>query len=1337
VVYLAINWDKAYENISTKNTAASKKGGGIDWDAAYKSIDEPVSTPTLSKGEYTDENGLIVPPPPFEVPKEKTPLNQSRYNVVGQGIIPRYQEDAPLSAIGKDVVNYGGGTLLKGLSGLSQGMMQGVSNIGNAVQGKPLDFSPKSLRKDILPKGYGQFVDTLAQKGPLGQVASGFIQGAESLIQPETWIGGLGIVDDLAKSGLAGKSATLGTIENLEANAAAGLKASTKKVKGKLVPILSEQTATKGYLNAERNSLKKNAIKTPDIIYSGEKSGQTTDNLSRLALPAPAKQEPFTQVKYSTLRQPKADVPVKEISKTKTPLPELVDNNVKPLKKYTNTLYHETSLDDSLPFIDKNYMKDIVSDVYLSNNIDLALGQGKNKGVLIEFEPNSNIKGFVSKAKPTWEMSYANNDAEFIARYNRQSDYLDSVKSVTIKPEAQGSRTTGARLKRVFEDWEKVNNTDGSTTYIRPSEQQKSIVPQIGTQQIGKGMASTKTLQPKLQKQTVFNTNTNIEQPLKALRSELPKQSLQPPELKGNTVNQSTKTTAANGVYDATMPPPKSKIVSSEKKTSFNFKDAWNKFYTRVVDTNNPIKKTGEDTYIKATNAKNVSGVVDHNLTEALVDRQGNKIGNSLKQEVEAIPKGKEESFWDYMLHRNNIDRAREKKPVYPEYTPEMSTEVKNRFESADPEFKTVGDNITKWIDNFTKEWGVNAGIIDKDVYSKLRETYKSYIPTNRDFSTLEDAIPQNIKSKFVDQRTPIRKATGSERDIVNPVENIMNLVNRTIRTAKYNEVGQSLLESVRKDPDKLKNFAEVITDININKNLDNIVTVMEHGKPVYLQINDKYLLDSLNGVAKNINNLKAVRAATNVYKSLITQKNPIFALFNIFRDVPTSYVYGSTKNPIKFFSDLGKASKDVITNSENLQRYKAVGGGGSNFFNSGNVAKSAKDLTGGMTLKKVLTSPIKAIETFNNLTETAPRLAEFNRIYQKTGDINKALYAANDVTVNFSRGGDITKTVDAFVPYLNAGVQGLDKFFRGFKDPKTALATIAKSGVAITTPTVVTYLINRDNPNYQQLDNRTKDTYYLIPNLADKDDKGYAKTFIKIPKSRELSVLFSVLIERSLRAVDGEKSPFKGFGNTLATSFSPSNPVENNILAPFTYNIPTNKDFANRSIVPQNMVQDKRSAYLQYDEKTSEISKKIGELTKDIGGGLSPKQIDYLIRSYTGVVGQMGLPLSVKGSDPTQALTSRFKVDPLYSNQTLTDFYDNYDKLQKTAADKNILGKIPSKATTPDERIEGVFRKASTRISDLNKEIRKLDQVKDKARIEELRRQILEIAKNTNNMLK
>jgi len=779
------------------------------------------------------------------------------------------------------------------------------------------------------------------------------------------------------------------------------------------------------------------------------------------------------------------------------------------------------------------------------------------------------------------------------------------------------------------------------------------------------------------------------------------------------------------------LPAPQSNIIINKAKESFNFKEAAKNFYTKVVNVDQPIVNADRTTGQLASNTKNVGGIVDHNLTENLVDKSGNKVGDSLKSTVEAVPKGQEKDFWTYMSQRHNIDRAREGKPVQTNFTPEMSTRAVSEIEQAHPEYKKIGNDITNWIDTFMRTWGVDTGIVGKEGYNTLRETYKSYFPTQRDFAELEKTIPTSVSRKFASQSSPIKTATGSSRDIINPVENIMNLVNRTVRIAKYNEVGQSLLNAVKESPEKMKQFAEILPE-GKSADGDNILSVLVNGNPEHLQINYKPLLDSMNGLPKTIGNIPVLSSITNGFKGLITTNNPLFAIRNIFRDVPTAYVYGSEANPVKFAGGLLGAGKDILTNSPRLQRYKAVGGGGSNFFNSGNVAKSAAELTGnGNKIMDTIKAPLKAIQKFNNITETAPRLAEFNRVFNKTGNVDKALFASNDVTVNFSRGGNYTKNVDKGVPYLNAGVQGLDKVFRQFKDPKTALSTITKAGVAITTPDLAIYMINKDNPNYQALDNRTKDSNFLIP-LND-------GTFLKIPKSRELGVLFGSLFERSLRSVAGDKQAFKGFGNSVLTSFAPTNPFDSNITSPVTSNLDKNKDFANRAIIPQAMLQDKRSPYLQFDDKTSEIAKAIGSYSRNplLPGGLSPKQIDYLIKSYTGVIAQFGLPLATSGGSPAKVLKTQFIADPTFSNQATTDFYDKLDKLSTAATDKNLNQNINSKTLTPEEDIKNSMTAISLALSKGTKQINALtasnDPDKD-LKINDIKKKQLELTRRALN---
>lgn len=771
-------------------------------------------------------------------------------------------------------------------------------------------------------------------------------------------------------------------------------------------------------------------------------------------------------------------------------------------------------------------------------------------------------------------------------------------------------------------------------------------------------------------------------------------------------------------------------IVSSKDQPKANIKDRWNNLYTRFIDSNSPIKKINEDTYIKATNSKNVGVTVDHILTEALVDRQGNKIGESFKSVVKDIPKEKENDFMNYVLQKHNIDRAREGKPVFTDFTSEESAKAVKLLEQKFPEFKGLNDRLVKFLNTFEGEWGNKSGLVSDDLWKSLQDTYKNYVPTQRSFSQLEQGFSATNGRGFVDQGNTLKRAKGSERDIINPLENIMSLVNRTVRTARYNEVGQSMVEAIRKDPAGLRNIAEIVPDnVKINQNVNNIVSVLEGGKPVNVQINNNQLLDALQGINKgNLDDLdNAFKKVTNLFKTLVTQKNPVFAIRNIARDIPTAYINGNEANPIKFTRDLLKAGKQLATNAEEAQRYKAVGGGGSNFFKSNNTAKSLKDLTNKSLFKK----SGDVIETINNITESAPRLAEFNRVLDKTGDINKALYAANDVTTNFSRGGDIAKKVDAYVPYLNAGLQGLDKLRRQFITKP--IPTAAKGLIGITSMSLVLDHINKDNPNYQKLDNRTKDTYFILPDLNN-DGK-----FIKIPKTREYGVIFANLFERSLRLARGDKEAFKGFGNTVKNSFA-INPLEN-ILTPM-YNLKANKDFANRDIVPRVMLEDGRSKHLQYDEKTSELTKWLAEQMSRTGAELSPKQIDYLIKSYTGVIGQLGLPATTKATMTgttvqklLKPITSQFIADPLYNNQAISDFYENYDKIKTKAADRNIIENIPSDRVTKEEKLKNDYAKLSKTLTEYNKKIREAELKNNADMVKSLRIKMIDTAVKANKI--
>lgn len=150
------------------------------------------------------------------------------------------------------------------------------------------------------------------------------------------------------------------------------------------------------------------------------------------------------------------------------------DNYAKPLSQYTDRLYHETDIGNALEFIDPATMGS-PRPVWFSNTPDLATGQGNAKGVLLELAPEG-IEGQVSRAKPTWQVSWDAGAAEFIAKDLNPSTLRDRVRSITVLPEVSGSPGERTRLRRLLnglmaQGWQREELADGSVRLFRPLAQ--------------------------------------------------------------------------------------------------------------------------------------------------------------------------------------------------------------------------------------------------------------------------------------------------------------------------------------------------------------------------------------------------------------------------------------------------------------------------------------------------------------------------------------------------------------------------------------------------------------------------------------------------------------------------------------------------------------------------------------------------------------------------------------------------------------------------------------------------------------------------------------------------
>jgi hypothetical protein len=483
-------------------------------------------------------------------------------------------------------------------------------------------------------------------------------------------------------------------------------------------------------------------------------------------------------------------------------------------------------------------------------------------------------------------------------------------------------------------------------------------------------------------------------------------------------------------------------------------------------------------------------------------------------------------------------------------------------------------------------------------------------------------------------------------------------------------------------------------------------------------------------------------RALTGPMKALTTQYNPLFALTNIMRDVQTYTINNTASNSAVALKNYVKAIKEIATKSELYEQYRAMGGSQNGYYGENmylDAYNKARPGNKKITPKGVLTAIPNAIEKVGNFTEMIPRVAEYMNTIDRLGNTNEgrlqASYNAADVTVNFNRSSTLSTFANAFVPYFNAGLQGMDKTLRQIKAHPGK--TTARATASVFLPTLIFYLVNKDNPNWEDVKDGVRDSYYLIPNYAGPvDENGYAETFIRIPKSREFGALFSSSFERFVRALNESEetdkslnetlpTAFDGYLQTLANSFAPPDILGDNIFGSMR-RLGTNTAWHGGKIVPSNL--EDVSPQYQQDINTSGVAKVITNATNGMGIGpdwlRSPMKLDYVIDSYGGYAGDLlqGLTSgknigSTKGetiknslySGIVQPVINRFTTDSAYSNYNLDRFYNRLDELGVAANDRDFAENLDEAYRTPEEEIYGDFSSASKDISSLTKQEKKI----------------------------
>lgn len=642
-------------------------------------------------------------------------------------------------------------------------------------------------------------------------------------------------------------------------------------------------------------------------------------------------------------------------------------------------------------------------------------------------------------------------------------------------------------------------------------------------------------------------------------------------------------------------------------------------------------------------------------------------------------------------------------KPVFGyDVTADDSQTAAQLLEAKNPEFKEWAKEVYKYSDDLIR-YRVEAGLITPEFANALKKRYPHYIPTFREEGTNSKRARSARRNGGIVVSNAIGRAVGSDGVLLPLHTALSRKTVSTMRNAGLNQFGLALVREYDRNAKAAEKYiwnvaeseytpteAAIESDEDYKPVFENVFSVKDNGKAYDITM-DEGLTAAMKAFEPDklasYGAAKAMKKLNDLFKALCTGYNPFFMIRNGVRDWQDAGFYSTDwKTWEKMY---WSAWNQIRKNGEIWQQYKALGGS----------YASMLDYTTGMVKepKNALGKAAAWYESLGQAIEAAPRLAEFMTILAnkggsktvdgvKTGqftqsDLMEAMLGAADITTNFARGGSVTKALNRYlVPFLNPSIQGFDKFIRNATETRSVKAAgslILKAALMGIAPALLNALAYRDDDEWDDIPANTKANYYLI-NAGKWLGDGY---WIKIPKGRAIAVLSTAAVYGKEK-LDGEDVKFSDVFEVIKSNIAPTDIFNQNIATAWTQAKLTNPDNPGTTWYGGNIESDRLQNYRpedRYDEKTDELSKAIGKLFK-----VSPKKVNYLLDQYTGVIGDLLLPLITPATKSSHWLLAApqaaFTIDTTSTNKTTGEYYDLLDELKYDANDGDIGAGITRK---------------------------------------------------------
>ena len=220
--------------------------------------------------------------------------------------------------------------------------------------------------------------------------------------------------------------------------------------------------------------------------------------------------------------------------------------------------------------------------------------------------------------------------------------------------------------------------------------------------------------------------------------------------------------------------------------------------------------------------------------------------------------------------------------------------------------------------------------------------------------------------------------------------------------------------------------------------------------------------------------------------------------------------------------------------------------------------------------------------------------------------------FAAREISTDFSVIGAnrfLTGYIRT-VPFLNAMIQSQDRVFREalvrkkYDGNPTGLAM--KAFLGMTLPTLLLYLINKDDEDYQQIPDYEKRTNWHIK-IGDHQ-------YMKIPRPYDVGFVYATMPELIAKYWEDEKG--KEFAEGMIWTLAQMWGIDGTpAIATGWWDLVRNEKWTGAPIVPQSLADVEASE--QYTSNTSETFVRLGQAL-----GVSPIKAEHMFKAYSGYLG-------------------------------------------------------------------------------------------------------------------